>query len=423
MPLPHPLLLPAPAEPFPGWINVEEVPGELGGLLLVLFRNVHVWAETPSAERDRLFGSAEDLEAQLDGLALPEGLAGPLRELLELRRAPERVRPAAVSRACDGVSAWAEAAGHAGTAIAWARAAAGAYPPNVAAAYRVGILARRRADYATAEAWLHHAAAMGRRHGEWYGYALALNSLGTLHRQRSEYATARRFLTKGLRAAQRPRGRVAGGRKRLRLLEGDILHDLMTVAVYEENFQDAEKFAAAAYDRMRAGHRRLPFLAHDVAGLWLERGHFGRALQVFEAVLPHFRTRETRGRVLTNLLRAAGAVRREDVFNRHSGEAWSILKALPEAQTPAAFWTCLARGEAALRHWDAAEQAAMQAMRIAELREEADQLTEIPSLQEAIRLHRYADSAPAPATPLEERASRSLAAGLVESLAAMRAGD
>lgn len=423
MSLPRPLLLPSPAEPFPGWINVREVPGELGGLLLVLYRNVHVWAEAPPAERGRLFGAADDLLARLDGIAPPGPLAEALRELCELRSAPERVRPATVSRACDAVSAWAEGEGHLGTAVAWARVAAGAYPPNVAAAYRVGILARRRADYSTAEAWLQHAAAMGRRHGEWYGFVLALNSLGTLHVQRGEFDLARSDLGRALRAAKRPRGRVQGGRKRLRLLEGGILHDLMTVAVYAGDFRDAEKYAAEAFERMRTGHRRLPRLAHDVAGLWMERGYFGRALQVIEAMLPHFQKPQVRVQVLTNLLRAAGAAGREDAFQRHFGEAWSMLEAMGAAEAPAASWRCLAHGAASLHRWDLAEQAAVRAVEAAELRQETDQLAEVPILLESIRRHRYVEAPPEPASPLEERTARSLAAGLVESLFAMRAGD
>jgi tetratricopeptide (TPR) repeat protein len=425
MPIPRPLLLPAPPEPFPGWTNVKEVPGELGGTLLVLFRSVLLWAESPAAERATLFSgrSAGELSAPLDRSPLPQELADAVRELCAVRTAPGRVRPSVVSRACDAVSAWAEREEHPGTALAWARAAASAYPPNVAAAYRVGIMARRRADYSTAEAWLQHAGSMARRNGNWYGFVLALNSLGNLHVQHGEFDQARAHLAKALTAARRPRGRVEGGRKRLRVREGYVLHDLMMVSVYVQDLARAERYAAEAFERMRAGSRRLPFLAHDVAFLWMERGRFARALQVFEAVLPYFRGQEARARVLTNLLRAAGATGRVDAFDRHAGEARSLLEAMPAAETPAAFWTCLARGEASLGHWAAAERAAVRAGEVAELRQEADQRAAIEPLLESIRLHRHADAPAVPASPLEERACRSLTAGLVESLSAMRAGE
>jgi tetratricopeptide (TPR) repeat protein len=425
MPPPRPLLLPAPPEPFSGWTNVKEVPGELGGTLLVLYRSVLLWADTPADERGTLFagGSAEEPSAPPDRASLPQELADAFRDLRALRTEPGRVRPALVSRACDAVSAWAEREGHTGTALAWARAAASAYPPNVAAAYRVGIMARRRADYATAEAWLQHAGSMARRHGDWYAFVLSLDGLGNMYVQRGEFGQARASLAKALAAARRPRGQVEGGRKRLRLLEGEVLHDLMTVAVYMGDFPGAERYAAEAFERMRGGHRRLPRLAHDVAGLWMERGYFGRALSVFDAVRPHFPTRLECLLVYCNLARCAGAEGRPEVYAKAAAEVWGLVRDAVPGSVPAGVYANLARGAAGLRQWQEAERAALLAAEVASEREEADQAAAIPPILEAIRLHRYADAAPAMASPFEERASRSLAAGLIESLSAMRAGD
>ncbi len=421
MPHPRPLLLPVPPEPFPGWTNVQEVPGELGGMLLRFYRSVLLWAETPGAERGTLFGGgrADGLDSPPDGVPLAEAF----RDLRAVRTEPGQVRPAAVSRACDAVSEWAEGEGHTGTALAWARAAASAYPPNVAAAHRVGIMARQRADYATAEAWLQHAGAMSRRHGDWYGFALSLNGLGNLHRIRGEFALARGHLVKALFAARRPRGRVEGGRKQLRHLEGEILHDLMTVAVYTSDYVGAERFAADAYERMRTGHCRLPVLAHDVAGLWMERGYFGRALQVFEAVLPFIRDSQARLLVCCNLVRCAGAERRADIYTRSAADVWALLREAGVGSVRSGVFTNLARGAAGLRLWEDAERAAVLATEAAVARQEADQMVALPPLLESIRLHRYADAPPEPTSALEERTSRSLAVGLVEALTALRAGE
>ncbi|HEX8274998.1 MAG TPA: tetratricopeptide repeat protein [Longimicrobiaceae bacterium] len=422
---PRPLLLPAPPEPFPGWTNVQEVPGELGGVLLVLYRGVLLWAETPPAERGELpcGAGADDPHAQPGGAPLPDTLAEAVRDLRELRTEPGQARPAAVSRACDAVSAWAEEAGHTGTALAWARAAAIAHPPNVAAAHRVGILARRRADYATAEAWLLHAAAMSRRHGDSYQFALSLNSLGNLHAQHGEFGQARGVLAKALGAARRPRGRVEGGRERLRELEGDILHDLLLVAIYACSFVDAERFAAEAFERMRAGHRRLPVLAHDVALLWMERGHFGRALQVLGAVLPLIQKPQERLLACSNLARCAGADGSADAFARAAAEVWDLIGGRVIESVPAVVYVNVARGAAGLRLWQDAERAAELASRAAAIRQEADQLVVLGPLLDSIRLHRFADACPEPTSPLEERKSRSLAVGLVEALTALRAGE
>lgn len=422
----RPSLLSLPPEPFLGWVNVHEVPGELGGTLMVLYRHVLLWAETPPAERASLYppSSASVLPAQLDTLIdLPETLASALRALCAVRDAPGEVRAAEVSRACDELSAWAEEAGHLGTAIAWARAAATAYPANVAAAYRVGILARRRAEYPTAEAWLQQAAGLARRHGDWYAYVLALNSWGNLYTQRGEFARAAALLDKAVRAARRPRGRIQGGRKRLRRLEADILHDRMTVAMYREDYAGAERFAAEAFERMRSGHGRLPMLAHDVALLWMERGYFARALPVFEAVRPHFTNARERLLLCCNLARCAGVEGQADLYARTAAEVWDLIRGAAPGTTPAGVYTNLARGAAGLRRWEDAEAVAMLAAEAAAAREEADQTAVIPALLESIRLHRFADVSPQPASPLEERAARSLAAGLVESLQVRRAGD
>jgi hypothetical protein len=425
MPAPRPLLLPAPLEPFPGWTNVKEVPGELGGTLLVLYRSVLLWAETPAAERATLFagGSAEEPSAPLDRASPPEQLAEAFRDLRAVRTEPGRVRPAVVSRACDAVSAWAEREEHTGTALAWARAAASAYTPNVAAAYRVGIMARRRADYSTAEAWLQHAGSMARRHGDWYGFVLSLNSLGNLHVQHGEFGQARASLAKALAAARRPRGRVAGGRKRLRVREGCVLHDLMTVSTYMGDLAGAERYAAGAFERMREGSRRLPVLAHDVAVLWMERGYFGRALPVFRAVLPFIRDQHERMLACCNLVRCAGAEADRDVYTRAAAEVWGLVRDASPGSVPAIVFTNLARGAAGLRLWEDAEHATMLAAEVAAARQEADQMAAVPPLVESIRLHRYADTLPAPVSGVEERTSRSLAAGLVEALTALQVGE
>jgi tetratricopeptide (TPR) repeat protein len=293
----------------------------------------------------------------------------------------------------------------------------------VAAAHRVGIIARRRADYATAEAWLQHAGSMARRHGDWYVCALSLNSLGNLHAQRGDFGQARSHLTKALGAARRPRGRVEGGRKRLRQLEGEILHDLFMATAYSEDYTGAERIAAEAFERMRGGHHRLPVLAHDIAVLWMERGNFGRALQVFEAILPLIRKPHDRLLVCCNQARCAGAERLDDAYSRAAAEVWNLIGDNALESIPAVVFSNLARGAAGLRLWESAERAVVRASEAARVRQEADQLAALDPLLESIRLHRFADVAPGPASALEERRSRSLAAGLVDALTALGAGE
>jgi hypothetical protein len=174
---------------------------------------------------------------------------------------------------------------------------------------------------------------------------------------------------------------------------------------------------------MRSGHRRLPVLAHDVALLWMERGYFGRALPVFEAVRPYIDKPGERILVCCNLARCAGVEGEAGLYSRMAAEVRELAQAALPGMIPAGVYTNLALGAAGLRRWEEAEKAALLAAEAATAREEADQVAVIPSILESIRLHRFADVPAPPESPLEEQAARSLAAGFVESLHAMRAGD
>jgi hypothetical protein len=216
---------------------------------------------------------------------------------------------------------------------------------------------------------------------------------------------------------------VEGGRKRLRVREGYVLHDLMTVSIYMGEFPKAERYAAEAFERMRAGSRRLPVLAHDIAVLWMERGYFGRALPVFQAVLPFIRDHHELVLVYCNVARCAGAEAKGDVYARAAAEVWGLVRDTTPGLVPAVVFTNVARGAAGLRLWEDAQHAAMLAAEVAAARQEADQMAAVPPLLESIHLHRYADTLAPPASRVEERTSRSLAAGLVEALTALRAGE
>jgi hypothetical protein len=195
------------------------------------------------------------------------------------------------------------------------------------------------------------------------------------------------------------------------------------VAAYSGDYAGAERYATEAFERMRAGHQRLQVLAHDVAVLWMERGNFGRSLQVFDAVLPLIRTLDERLLVCCNVARCAGAEGLAEVYSRATAEAWDLIGDQVLESIPAVVFTNLARGAAGLRLWEDAERAAVLAGEAAVVRQEADQLAAVHPLLDSIRLHRFADALPETKSALEERRSRSLAAGLVEALTALRAGE
>ncbi len=85
------------------------------------------------------------------------------------RRWPGRAR---------GVAGWAEAEGKLALALGYAQAVALVRTGEARAAYAVGLLARRRAEYARAETWFRRAVMLARQSGDWPAYCLAFVGLG-----------------------------------------------------------------------------------------------------------------------------------------------------------------------------------------------------------------------------------------------------
>ncbi len=252
-----------------------------------------------------------------------------------------------------------------------------------------GTLARRRAEYHVAEVWLYHAIETGRRYRQWPAFVAAQIALGNLFAQRGEYDRARTVLERALRAAKRPaaKANVRGQQLRLRDMQRRALQDLMTVAADAGDYPGAEQHARAAFELMRTGHPRLPYFAHDVAVLWILRGHFDRAVTVLRALLPFFGAPLDRILVLANLTRSAGAMGEEALFQATWAEAWDILQQHHIREVPSWIPCSLARGAASLERWDMAASATFRARESAEARSEHDRLQEAAELMNIIRNH------------------------------------
>ncbi|HLL83008.1 MAG TPA: tetratricopeptide repeat protein, partial [Longimicrobium sp.] len=305
-------------EAFEGVGVLEEIKDPLGALLWQVVRDVYLWGSLPPGERDEVFVPGADgaLLAMLREADVEVQLETPLMGLVRLVGAPGSARPESVAMACQHVAAWADGNGHSATSIAFAQAAAAAIPADASAAYAVGRLARRRAEYARAETWFRRAIALARQSGDWTSYALAFSGLGNLYVHRGNYPAARRFHIRALRAARR---------HSLRQIQGGALHDLFVIAAAAGNAGEAEKLARAAFEAYGADHPRLPVLAHDIAYLWVEQGHFGPALTVFEALLPHLRRHEDRMVGLANIVRAAAGAGERRRFDEAWDEVWDGL--------------------------------------------------------------------------------------------------
>lgn len=295
-----PPLTPRPSGAIAGLGVLEEIPGELGGLLWRTLQTVSLWSAVPVADRRELFtaGAHDERLSEILAVAPDAALEAPLFSLQRLLDRPEVVPSAQVGLACTRVAQWAGARGAFQTQFEFVHAAAGACPGDAALALAVGRVTRDRGEYPAAEAWYQRAIGLARQAGDWESYARAWAGLGKLAQAKGAYPSARKSLLKALRAAER-RG--------LREPRARVLHELFTVEIDCRRDEEAERYAEASLKAYGSGHHNLLVLAGDVAIFWLDRGRFDDALAVLLRILPHFGG-ELRLVILGNVVRAAGAV-------------------------------------------------------------------------------------------------------------------
>lgn len=395
-------------EPLDSGSLLEEMPDRLGALLWQSLRDVMLWATTSPAARAGLFadGAEARRRALLGRVDLPEELADPLRELASVLGPPAAVAGEAVAAACRDIAAWAEDRGQLAHALSYSQAVAMVRADDAQAAWAVGVLARRRAEYARAETWFRRAVMLARQSGDWATYCLAFTGLGKLYGQRGNFPIARKLHLRARRAARR---------HGLHAMEAMALHDLFVVAASTREEAEAETFAEAALQAYGPGHPGLPALAHDVAYFWLENGCPARALPVFQAVLPHIERPADRVRVLADIARAAAGARAEEAFEVASREALALVERPEAVEGAAQALLDIAHGAAMLRRWARAEDAASRALRIAGVRNEARVRLEAEAVLDSVQRRSRADVSRSPAGGETSRGD-ALAGELVEQL-------
>jgi tetratricopeptide (TPR) repeat protein len=365
----------------------SEVLSELTGALAVVvwksLRNVTLWAETPPQEQAGLFvrGAQEQRLAEILALDADPALREPLETIATLLGNPAAVRREQLSLACRALAQWAERRQAAGTALAFAQAAALVSPGEAVLAYRVGRLARGRGEDARAESWFRRTIMLSRQSGDWHPYALAYLSLGNLCAQRGNLPLARRCHLKAFRA---------GRRHGYREVQGFALHNLFGVAMETQEASTAQRFALQAFHAYGPNHMRIPALAHDVACFWMREGEFDRALPVFRAVLPHLPESDERALAIANLARAAGGAGSLELFEESRRRAHADLDARGQNRLAAQALLALARGGSSLGLWDQVEADAARALALATERGEGQIRFEAESLLDRMRSGRVA---------------------------------
>jgi tetratricopeptide (TPR) repeat protein len=316
-------------------------------MLWVSERDAHTDAFNPAG------GPA--LSGPVTVLTLPTEVTAALTILMGLHAAPGATAATDLASACDAVAAWAASQEHLATELAFVQAAALLSPADPSLAYRVGRLARERAEFPRAETWFRTAIRLA-RHSDWDTYTLSYIALANLYTSVGNYPAARELSLLALRTSTR-RGFPA--------YAGMAAHALFIVSAETNQIKEATAYALQAFRAY--GHQQpiVASLAHDVGCFWMNRGQVARALPVFEAMLPHMPKLEHYIAGLSNTARASAIL--GDIV-RYERRWMDTMNAIPacrsECHVAEALLT-LTRASVAARQFDRAEQTATRALIIA----------------------------------------------------------
>jgi tetratricopeptide (TPR) repeat protein len=263
-------------------------------------------------------------EGQLLESEHPEELRFPLGVIIGYIRDGDDAHRPRMAKACLALADWAFEQGATGTALLSVETAALCFPENGRYALLVGRGYRSAGRLGDAERWLKRAARLTYWRADWGAHAFAVCTLGMVCWTQGSVSRALRYLHRSQRIAHRHHERV---------LEGEIFHNLLAIAISAGDSARVEEYAREAFERYLPAHHRLPALAYDLAYFWMIRGHIHRAIKVFEQLLPHFPEPAQRIQVLAALARGAGKANDSVLFANVWGHAVQLIEQLRSAIT------------------------------------------------------------------------------------------
>jgi tetratricopeptide (TPR) repeat protein len=383
---------------------VRELGAEVSLAVWQTLRGVLMWAaETPGA-RPALF-DAEAMRAWecelLEASWEPE-LRYPLAVLVgELAGEPT---PEPIARACLCVTDWALTREAWSTALAFAEAAALAWPEHPRYAWMVGRLLRKRGRLREAEQWIRRCIRVAVAAGDWEAQALGLNSLGNVNYEMGDYRQAQRSQNRALRITRK---------QGLREHEGEVLHDLFVATAHLGDLASAEEYARGALEIYIPSHHRLPALAYDVAFVWMKRGYYSRALGVLLELATFFEAPQERALLLASAARSAAACGRNELFTALMAESSALADESRDKTGIAHALLQLGVGAAATGLWSVSEELLDRANELARTRGESDVISEAEEALAAVRDRRTLGTSKAEP---HNRTGETLARSFVHSL-------
>lgn len=301
------------------------------------------------------------------------------------------------STLCNACHAMAEAALERraiASALYFLEAAALCWPENARYAMVAGRAFKTYGRLRESERWLRRAIKLSRWFEDWDTHVLSTSSYGMLCWTQGGPARAKKYLH---------RARNVAHRHRLNVLEGEVLHNLLVVAITTEDHKHVADYASGALSRYVPDHPRLASLAYDLAYYWMTRGHAATALPMFRELLGHFADSDTQKlQILAAIARAAGACNERTMFEASWAEALAVAEraeigvALPAALIDLGF------GAAHFGEWERAGQAFTGALCSAQELGLSEELIRADTCVTAVQQRRNPDTLTRPNTPQQD---------------------
>lgn len=222
-------------------------------------------------------------------------------------------------------------------------------------------MATGTADYPRAAAWLTRAIRLARRGGDGVCLAHALLALAQIHMARGRREPAETTLHQAIRAARRHGAWEVRPR---------AYHDLFCIQCTDGDVKTAAAYALTAAEGYGLHHRLLPALAHDLSLFLSTQGRGSHVLPLMEALAPRMSTFPLRLIAFSSLGRVAGAADDRVRFASAWSAIWRMIDLRVSEERAAEAMINLAWGAAHLQDAQRVEVAAREALRIATLRQE-----------------------------------------------------
>jgi tetratricopeptide (TPR) repeat protein len=279
------------------------------------------------------------------------------------------------------------------SALYFMEAAALCWPENARYAMVAGRAFKTYGRLRESERWLRRAIKLSRWFEDWDTHVLSTSSYGMLCWTQGGPARARKYLL---------RARNVAHRHRLHVLEGEVLHNLLVVAITTEDHAHVADYASGALSRYVPNHPRLAALAYDLAYYWMTRGHAGTALPMFRELLGHFHSDTQKLQVLAASARAAGACNERSMFEESWSEAFATAESAEIGVALPAALIDLGFGAAHIGEWERAGTAFTGALCSAQELGLSEELIRADTCVAAVQQRQNPDTLSRPHSPLRD---------------------